>query len=165
MEFLRAQILNRPFAAEHVALINHLEHAPNRESRVTLSGEKDALGLHRLQVDLKVTSLEKESLIRFHEVLNQVLQQQGIGQLESNFPDIDSVWLKMTDAFHHMGTTRMCEDPTKGVVDSDCRVHGLDNLYLSGSSVFPTVGCVNPTLTIVALSLRLADHIRSTIVG
>jgi choline dehydrogenase-like flavoprotein len=59
-----------------------------------------------------------------------------------------------------MGTTRMADDPTKGVVDADCRVHHVDNLFVGGSSVFPTCGSCNPTLTIVALSLRLADHLR-----
>ena len=161
VEFLRAQFSNRPFDVDRVALINHLEQAPNRESRVTLSDEKDALGLPRLQVDLKVTHSDKESLIRFHEVLKRAIQQHDVGQLESDFPDVDSNWARMTDAFHHMGTTRMNEDPRKGVVGADCRVHGLNNLYVSGSSVFPTGGCVNPTLTIVALSLRLADHIRA----
>ena len=62
---------------------------------------------------------------------------------------------------HHMGTTRMHEDPKRGVVDPDCRVHGIENLFVAGSSVFPTCGHANPTLTIVALTLRLADHIRS----
>jgi choline dehydrogenase-like flavoprotein len=59
-----------------------------------------------------------------------------------------------------MGTTRMAADPRQGVVDADCRVHGIDNLYVAGSSVFPTCGAANPTLTIVALALRLADHLR-----
>jgi choline dehydrogenase-like flavoprotein len=62
---------------------------------------------------------------------------------------------------HHMGTTRMSETPRTGVVDADCRVHGLANLYIAGSSVFPTSGYANPTLTILALSLRLADHLKS----
>ena len=62
---------------------------------------------------------------------------------------------------HHMGTTRMHDDPTQGVVDRNCKVHGIDNLYVIGSSVFPTSGAANPTLTIVALTLRLADHLKS----
>jgi choline dehydrogenase-like flavoprotein len=62
--------------------------------------------------------------------------------------------------FHHMGTTRMADSPEHGVVDANCRVHGVDNLYIAGSSVFTTSGASNPTLTIVALALRLADHLR-----
>ena len=61
---------------------------------------------------------------------------------------------------HHMGTTRMNASPRFGVVDSDCAVHGVEGLYVAGSSVFPTGGYVNPTLTIVALAIRLADHLR-----
>ena len=63
--------------------------------------------------------------------------------------------------YHHMGTTRMADDPKEGVVDRDCRVHGIANLYIAGSSVFPTGGYANPTLTIVALALRMADHLKS----
>ncbi len=61
---------------------------------------------------------------------------------------------------HHMGSTRMSRDPSTGVVDPDCRIHGLDNFFIAGSSVFPTSGFANPTYTIVALALRLSDHIR-----
>jgi len=67
----------------------------------------------------------------------------------------------MNGGFHHLGTTRMAADPRAGVVDADCRVHGVANLYIAGSSVFPTGGCANPTLTIVALALRLADHLEA----
>ena len=69
------------------------------------------------------------------------------------------VWL-MEGNFHHLGATRMHTDPSMGVVDTDCRVHGVRNLYVAGSSVFPTYGCSNPTLTVVALALRLADHLK-----
>ena len=62
-----------------------------------------------------------------------------------------------------MGTTRMSADPAQGVVDADCRVHGMANLYVAGSSVFPTCGSANPTLTIVALALRLAAHLKGTL--
>jgi choline dehydrogenase-like flavoprotein len=67
----------------------------------------------------------------------------------------------MTGGKHHMGTTRMHVDPKQGVVDPDCRVHGVGNLFIAGSSVFPTGGYANPTLTIVALAIRLADHLKS----
>ena len=58
-----------------------------------------------------------------------------------------------------MGTTRMHRDPKRGVVDSDCRVHSLANLYVGGSSVYPTTGFANPLLTTLALTLRLAEHL------
>jgi choline dehydrogenase-like flavoprotein len=64
---------------------------------------------------------------------------------------------------HHMGTTRMSDNPLRGVVDRNCKVHAVDNLYVAGSSVFPTSGASNPTLTLVALTLRLADHLKGRI--
>jgi choline dehydrogenase-like flavoprotein len=69
----------------------------------------------------------------------------------------------MSISWHHIGTTRMADDPREGVVDADCRVHGVSNLYVAGSSVFPTAGNANPTLTIVALALRLADRLKGTV--
>jgi choline dehydrogenase-like flavoprotein len=68
----------------------------------------------------------------------------------------------VSGGWHHMGTTRMSDDPAKGVVDSDCRVHGLSNLYIAGPSVFPTGGYANPCLTMLALTMRLADHIKKS---
>ena len=73
----------------------------------------------------------------------------------------DFAWpVEMTGGRHHMGTTRMHEDAKRGVVNADGRVHGIENLYVAGSSVFPTSGASNPTLTVVALALRLADHLK-----
>jgi choline dehydrogenase-like flavoprotein len=75
-------------------------------------------------------------------------------------------WVRnFSETCHHMGTTRMANDPKKGVVDSDCQVHGVAGLYIGGSSVFPTSGYANPTLTIIALTLRLADHLKTTVPG
>ena len=71
----------------------------------------------------------------------------------------------MSSGMHHMGTTRMHDDPRQGVVDANCRVHDLANLYVAGSSVFPTGGVANPTLTMVALAIRLADHLNQTTGG
>jgi choline dehydrogenase-like flavoprotein len=71
--------------------------------------------------------------------------------------DGEPEWI--SGSHHHMGTTRMADSPRNGVVNKNCRVHGVENLYVAGSSVFPTSGFVNPTLTIVALALRLADHL------
>jgi choline dehydrogenase-like flavoprotein len=62
---------------------------------------------------------------------------------------------------HHMGTTRMHDDPHNGVVNRDCQVHGISNLFIAGSSVFPSYACDDPTMTIVTLALRLADHLKS----
>ena len=78
-------------------------------------------------------------------------------------PSVDLA--RISTAWHHMGTTRMDDDKRQGVVDRNCRIHGLANFFVAGSSVFPTVGSVNPTLTIVALAIRLADHLKRTVKG
>jgi choline dehydrogenase-like flavoprotein len=73
-------------------------------------------------------------------------------------------WSEMKPGFHQIGTTRAHVDPRHGVVDSDCRVHGIANLFVAGSSVFPTAGRVNPTLTLVALAIRLSEKIQRSLI-
>jgi len=85
----------------------------------------------------------------------------GRFQLEPWLEEDDSAVPRVFGTSHHLGTTRMADDPGQGVVDRECKVHGIDNLYVAGSSVFPTGGWAFPTFTIVALSLRLAEHLRS----
>jgi choline dehydrogenase-like flavoprotein len=98
---------------------------------------------------------------RFHQILTSAVATAGVGEFRSSL-DRGGEWRKrVTGGRHHMGTTRMSDSPATGVVDADCRVFGVDNLYVAGSSVFPTVGYANPTLTIVALALRLAEHLRA----
>jgi choline dehydrogenase-like flavoprotein len=92
-------------------------------------------------------------------VVDTALRTAGIGRVEMLLGDEHPAAL-FEGNFHHLGATRMHPDPNLGVVDADCRVHGLRNLYVAGSSVFPTYGCSNPTLTVVALALRLADHLK-----
>lgn len=161
IQFLAAQYLGRPLRSDRLGIISHLEQTPHRESRLTLSRTKDRLGLNQLCVDLQVSRTDKESLRRFHEILSETLAREASAVVESDLPDVESRWDIMTDAFHHMGATRMGYDPKTSVVDRHCRVHGIDNLFISGSSVFPTGGCTNPTLTIGALALRLASHVLS----
>ena len=155
--------LNWPIPYPYIDVFNHMEHAPNRDSRVSLSRDRDALEGHRLQVDLRITAQEKESLLELHRLLGRQLQRLGLGELVT--PDLDPTadWPNLTDASHHMGTTRMGLHPRRSVVDPDGRVHGLGNLYITGSSVFPTGGHANPTLTLVALALRLAHHLQTAV--
>jgi choline dehydrogenase-like flavoprotein len=94
------------------------------------------------------------SLLALQDRLATTLRAVGIGEVNPGAGEP-----RYTDASHHMGTTRMSREPRTGVVNRDCRVHGVDNLYLAGSSVFPTAGHANPTPTIVALALRLAAHL------
>src|SRR5271154_6780104 len=135
---------------------------PNPESRVLLGAERDPFGFRRVAIDWRVTAGDKENAIATHRLLGAEVGRTGLGRLRStlDFTD-DTTWPE--DFYgdeHHMGTTRMHVDPTLGVVDQHCRVHSLANLYVAGSSVFPTSGAGNPTLTIMALALRLADHIK-----
>lgn len=137
------------------------EVAPNRDSRVTLGDDTDALGVPRVRVDWQLGELERRSVERSLELIGRHLGALGVARLLSHPRQNDRFWEdEVTGGSHHLGTTRMHRDPRRGVVDADCRVHGMANLYVAGSSVFPTTGYANPTLTIVALALRLADRLR-----
>jgi choline dehydrogenase-like flavoprotein len=143
------------------------EQAPNPDSRVTLSAENDALGVPRARLDWRLTELDKRSIRTYYRLLGQEMGRTGTGrvQIRDWLLSDDRTWPSfLSGGWHHMGTTRMHNDPKQGVVDSDCRVHGLRNLYIAGASVYPTAGAANPTLTLVALALRLADHLKTTAV-
>ncbi|TAK55101.1 MAG: GMC family oxidoreductase [Gammaproteobacteria bacterium] len=148
-------ILPRRSGPQTYVAVYFCEQPPDPDSRVTLAGETDQLGLPRTRLHWKIGSEVTASVRRMQELLGQALERTGAGRLE---PAVDEP--AYTDASHHMGTTRMSASPRDGVVDADCRVHGIANLYLAGSSVFPCAGHANPTLTIVALALRLAGHLR-----
>ena len=147
---------------QRAELFARFEQAPSAESRVRLSEERDALGQRRVVLDWRLGALERDSLRRTLEILAEDLAAAGTARVR--IEDASAAGApEFTGGEHHMGTTRMSGDPSTGVVDRDCRVHGIENLYVAGSSVFPTVGWANPTLTIVALSLRLADHLKRTL--
>jgi choline dehydrogenase-like flavoprotein len=134
------------------------EQSPNPDSRVTLSDEVDAFGLPRLQVDWRASAIDVDSVVTAHRLLATRLKESGAGVLEVDEDRIRDGYKAMGS--HHIGTARMAANPSSGVVNRDCRVFGLANLYLAGSAVFPTSSHANPTLTIVALAARLADHLR-----
>ena len=146
--------------ATDLVVVNYCEQLPNPASRVYLGRERDQLGMPRLVLDWVVGQQETESLMRLHELLDRHLRRNQLGYLDSQ---LDApTQLRYTDASHHLGTTRMSTSPCNGVVDDHCRVHGVANLFISGSGVFPTAGHANPTLTIVALAIRLAAHLKRT---
>ncbi len=136
------------------------EQVPNPNSRVLLSVEKDRFDLPKIHLDWRLTDQDRHS---FHEHVKSLALEfsaMGMGRMRLNAED-DSEWpLPINGGSHHMGTTRMHYDPKKGVVDANCKVHTVENLYIAGSSVFTTSGVSNPTLTLVALTLRLADHLK-----
>jgi choline dehydrogenase-like flavoprotein len=134
------------------------EQSPNPDSRVSLIEEKDALGFNRIALDWRITSDDLLKLRRTHEVIGAAIGTAGVGRLQIGIPETPDPEVAYS-GYHHMGTTRMHADPKQGVVDADCRVHSVRNLHMAGSSTFTTGGCANPTLTVTALAIRLADHL------
>lgn len=132
------------------------EQRPDRESRVTLSDARDELGMPKLRLNWRVASDVTDGVLRLQDAIAQRFREAGIGTLEPGQGEP-----RFTDASHHIGTARMSSAPSTGVVDPDCRVHGVGNLFVAGSAVFPTEGHANPTLTIIALALRLAERLRT----
>ena len=136
------------------------EQTPNLDSRVMLAEDTDALGLRRTLLDWRLTEQERRSFLANIASLGRELAAAGIGRMRPLLPD-DGLWENVVGGGnHHMGTTRLSDDPRFGVVDRNCRVHGIDNLYVAGSSVFVTCGSANPTLNIIALAYRLVDHLK-----
>ncbi len=140
----------------------HAEHAPHPESRVTLTEHADNLGLPLMKVDLRFSAGDVEAVVRAHRILDTNLRARGLGSLAflADEPSLPARVLEQArDGYHQMGTTRMGTDPRTSVVDRDCRVHGVSNLHIASSSVFPTSGQANPTLLATALGVRLANGI------
>ena len=144
----------------HLGAFFMLEQTPNRSSRVSLVDERDALGLRRARVDMRYNDLDLDWLDRIVMALAGELGRLDAGRMQwiAKRGDLTSL---MSLSRHHMGTTRMAASRSDGVVDEQCRVHGVGNLYVAGSSVFPTSGIVNPTLTLLALGFRLGDRLVS----
>jgi choline dehydrogenase-like flavoprotein len=148
------------FPLEHINVTTRIEQAPNPDSRVTLGPERDRLGLNRVQLNWQLTPLDQRSMIRALEVLGMETGSAGIGRVQITLAEDDGWPETLRGGWHLMGTTRMSDDPRKGVVDRNCQVHGISNLFIAGSSVFPTAGSAPPTLTLVSLAIRLADHLK-----
>jgi choline dehydrogenase-like flavoprotein len=155
-------------AIEHAFKINaRLEQAPNPNSRITLGREKDALGVPKAHLHWELGQLEKDSLRNMCLLLGREFGKTGLGRVRLNdfltdpenhqFPDYTN------GGWHHMGTTRMHQDPKRGVVDENCQIHGVQNLFIAGASCFATGGAANPTLTLTALTLRLSDYLKRQI--
>jgi hypothetical protein len=170
-------------AAFRTGLFARCEQAPDPENRVVLDERRDAFDNRLPELQWRLTGTDYASFRTATLELGKVLYADGIGRIRPLLPDrlpadlrtvygfslspeeLDAIHDRRTPVIrvwgHHMGATRMADTPARGVVDSDCRVHGVANLYVGGCSVFPTGGAANPTLTIVALALRLATHLRA----
>jgi choline dehydrogenase-like flavoprotein len=156
------QLLQPASFVEGFILESKSEQAPNPESRITLRRERDAFGQNRIGLDWRMLPIDRRTVCRGEEILDQELQRLGIGRLEPLSADGATRWPdNLEGGWHQLGMTRMHADPKRGVVDADGRVHGIGNLFVTGGSVFPTSGAAPPTLTIVALALRLADHLKT----
>ncbi|MBK8973371.1 MAG: GMC family oxidoreductase [Hahellaceae bacterium] len=143
-----------------------IEQLPCRDSRVTLSDEVDALGLPKVVLDWRFVPEQEELTQRAFQLMAEQIGASGLGrmQITESLSFANPSAFLFRSSFHHMGTTRMGTDPSISVVDPNSRVHTVDNLYIAGSSVFPTTGVSNPTLTIVAMTLRLAEHLKAKLV-
>lgn len=147
-------------AARAYSLGCGMELMPDPERRLTLTGEKDALGLPRLKLQMRIADSDFALYRQTLGELGRQLLAAKTGMLRFNATSRDE-WFKNIDwGHHHLGTTRMHSDPKQGVVDGDGKVHGVANLFVAGSAVFPTYGASNPTLNLLAVTLRLADHLK-----
>jgi choline dehydrogenase-like flavoprotein len=154
----RQHLSSPPWADVRIAL----ELEPSAENRVELGDERDAFGTPRPVIHWAAGDKERRSLARFQQLVRSEIERCGEGETSAIYAEGTDDWIEgMHNGKHPMGGTRMHDDPRRGVVDRNSRVHGTENLFVAGSSVFPTYSFANPTVTIVALAVRLADHLKS----
>jgi choline dehydrogenase-like flavoprotein len=154
-----ARMLAKP--GYRLALLKYeAEQRPDRTNRVALDpSEKDALGMPRPVLTWSPSADDMEAVRQSAMLFGQFVGAADLGRLQLEDHDAEPYW-GTTTAWHQLGALRMADSPTSGVVDRNCRVHGTEALYVASGAVFPTVGRANPTLTIVAISVRLADHLK-----
>jgi len=149
-------------AGGRYSLHYHSEQTPSPDCRLTLSDEVDAYKTPRLDIDFRYSEPDADRIVHAHEVLDRALRANRIGRVEFNqdrSASVAGVLTQARDGMHQIGAARMSNDPSSGVVDRDCRVHGVENLFLASTCVFPSSGNANPTFLGVALALRLAEHL------
>jgi choline dehydrogenase-like flavoprotein/GT2 family glycosyltransferase len=155
----------RPFELDHLVLVDQVEQMPDPASRVLLSDRRDRFGQALVRLDWRIDPGVTRSLRALHRSIAEHVRRTGVGRLESRLLADPLFEPDYTECAHPMGTTRMDADRCRGVVDANSRVHGVSNLFVAGSSVFPSGGNAPPTLTVCALAIRLADHLRQTLTG
>ncbi|MCZ6863719.1 MAG: GMC family oxidoreductase [Alphaproteobacteria bacterium] len=154
-----------PTRNANFAIWYQTEQTPNRDSRVALSDELDQFGMRRIVMDFHCNEIDVTGIVKAHQLIDRHFRRNEIGYVQFHRDDVEA---DVREQFkpaggHIMGTTRMADDPRHGVVDPNCRVFGTRNLFVASSAVFPTSSHANPTLTIVAMTVRLADHLRTVI--
>lgn len=138
----------------------HGEQAPLASSRVTLSSQVDFLGMRKISVDWRYSQSDIESLRGTLDLIAREVELSGVGRFEYQHETLEEDLIRFgAYGGHHIGTTRMGDNERTSVVNRDCQVHSVNNLYIAGSAVFPTSGQANPTLTLIALALRLGDNL------
>ncbi|WP_036477625.1 GMC oxidoreductase [Myxosarcina sp. GI1] len=140
-------------------VIYQIEQAPNPNNRVVLTSDRDFLGQNKAEIHWRLNDIDLRTVERVREIWVEEFAKAKLGDFKLSTSQ-GKLNFEQPAMYHHMGTTRMHDNPQKGVVDADCRVHGMTNLFIAGSSVFPTSGYANPTLTIIALAIRLAEKIK-----
>ncbi|MFY1691150.1 GMC oxidoreductase [Plantactinospora sp. WMMB782] len=141
-----------------LAVISSTEQVPNRDSRITLSSDVDRYGVPLPILNWRLTRTDHRTAMFGIEAAGRLLRELGATNVRRRLPR-DRWPLDTLGGPHHLGTARMADSPADGVVDGDCRVHGVTNLYITGGAVFPRSGYAPPTLTMIALALRLGDHL------
>ena len=140
----------------------HSEQEPLSAGRISLTSSRDALGCRKARVEWRAGSQEVHTIRRFVEVAGRVFEQAGLGRVVPDagiMEDEDAVVAAYGENSHHIGGARMATRAADGVVDTDLRLFGTSNGYVCGSAVFPSAGYPNPTHTILALAIRLGDHL------
>jgi len=151
-----------PLDANVYKLMNYVQQTPNWNSRISLSDKTDPLGRPYPALNWSLSSIDHEGIVKAQALIAQEVKRAGLGRVKIEIESNPGAPLEGSrGGAHHMGTTRMSENASMGVTDGNAKVHHLGNLFVAGSSLFPTCGYANPTLTIVATSLRLADHLKS----
>jgi choline dehydrogenase-like flavoprotein len=149
----------------HYSLKATVGTRPNKNSRILLLDEKDINGVNRIKLDWQIPDEDFQSVMHCANMLGNYLGSNGTGRLKKTNYEIPEPDEMLSTGMHHIGTTRMSASPKTGVVDINCKVFNSNDLFIAGSSVFPTSGYSNPTLTIVALAVRLAHHIGGQLNG
>jgi len=160
------QLRYEKFPIDYYSMGAFIEPAPNPDSRVTLTNERDSLGLPVVKLDWRLSEIDWHSFQQIQQIVAAEFGRAAVGRVKlyeykrDEWPPLDRGMV--SGGWHHMGTTRMAADAKQGVVDVNCKIHGIDNVYVAGSSIFPTFEG-QPTVSIVAFALRLADHLKSTL--
>jgi len=159
--FFKRGLYSQPL---YYSLEHRIEQAPNPKSRVVLSDRIDALGQRIADLDWQINEHDVATIKHGQTAIAREMAALGFGRLEEEEITRELVESRIKGHYHHIGTTRMSADPKQGVVDKNCTVHGIGNLHISGSSVFPTAGYSGPTMMIIALALRQAEYLKTRLI-